>query len=154
MVNEKKLELIEELKQLRLQKGITYQEIADRTEANGVAVSLSTIKQVFSPKFRHDHDYNKVLRPIADVLTPPDDDDLEIKILQTRLELKDEIIAQLQTRVNNKEEKHREREQFLMEQLAFYKEQIRFKDGQIQRHIEVIDRKDAIIRKYMFNEEG
>lgn len=155
MVNAKKLELIEELKQLRAQKGITYQEIADRTEQNGAAVSLSTIKQVFSTRFQHDHDYNKVLKPIADVLMPPvDDGDLEIRILQTRLELKDEIIAQLQTRVDKKEEKHREREEFLKEQLMFYKEQIQFKDSQIKRLNEAIDRKDAMIRKYMLNEEG
>lgn len=35
MVNEKKLELIDELKALREEKGITYQEIADRTAASG-----------------------------------------------------------------------------------------------------------------------
>lgn len=51
MVNAKKLELINELKALRLEKNITYQEIADCTEANGEAVSLSTIKMVFSERF-------------------------------------------------------------------------------------------------------
>lgn len=154
MVNEKKLELIEELKALRAEKGITYQEIADKTKENGCEVSLSTIKHVFSDRYNHNHDYNNVLRPIADVLSPPaDDDQLEIKILQTRLELKDEIIRQLQNRINSKEQKHRDRESLLLEQLDFYKGQIIFKDGEIKRLTTNIDRKDAILRKLMFEEK-
>lgn len=153
MVNAKKLELINELKALRAEKGITYQEIADRTEENGEAVSLSTIKMVFSERFQHDHDYNKVLRPIANVLSPvSDDDSLNVRILQTRLELKDEIISQLQARLARKERVSKEREEFLKEQLQFYRDQIQFKDSQIKRLNEAIDRKDAMIRKYLINE--
>lgn len=153
MVNEKKLELIEELKALREEKGITYQEIADRTIEMGFPVSLSTIKHVFNDRYNHNHDYNNVLKPIADVLSPPaDDDQLEIKILQTRLELKDEIIRQLQNRINSKEQKHRDRESLLLEQLDFYKGQIIFKDGEIKRLTTNIDRKDAILRKIMFED--
>lgn len=40
MVNAKKQELIEELKALRLEKGYTYQQIADETELLGHPVSL------------------------------------------------------------------------------------------------------------------
>lgn len=153
MVNAKKLELIEELKALRKEKGITYQQIADETEALGTRVSLSTIKLVFSNKFSHDHDYNNVLKPIADVLSPPaSDDQLELKILQTRLELKDEIISQLQTRLHNKDKKHKDREDFLMEQLDFYKGQIQFKDSQIKRLNEAIDRKDKMIREKLIED--
>ena len=155
MVNAKKLELIAELKELRKEKGITYQEIADRTESNGEAVSLSTIKMVFSNKFQHDHDWNNVLRPIANVLMPPSDEDsLEIKTLQTRVELKDEIIKQLQSRLELKDQKHKDRETFLMEQIDFYKSQIKFKDEQIKRFAENIDRKDAMIRKFIEEEKG
>ena len=154
MVNEKKLELIDELKALREEKGITYQEIADRTVANGTPVSLSTIKHVFNDRYNHDHDYNNVLRPIADVLSPPtDDDQLATKILQTRLELKEEIILQLQKRLERKEQKHKDREDFLMEQLRFYKEQIEFKDSQIKRLNLAIDRKDEMIRRHLIEDK-
>lgn len=155
MLNAKKLELIEEMKALRLEKGITYQQIADETEKNGEGVSLSTIKHVFSDRLNHDHDWRNVLRPIANVLMPPsDEDNLEIKTLQTRLELKDEIIKQLQSRLESKEKKHKDREEFLREQISFYKEQIHFKDDQIKRFHENIDRKDAMIRKLLVDEEG
>ena len=150
MVNIKKQELIEELKALRLEKNITYQEIATRTEENGEAVSLSTIKLVFSATRHHDHDYNKVLRPIINVLSPPPtDDDLDTRILQTRLDLKEEIIIQLQARLARKDARHQETEEFYKEQLRFYKEQIQFKDSQIKRLNEAIDRKDAMIRKHL-----
>lgn len=121
MLNAKKVEFIDELKELRKEKGITYQQIADETEKNGEAVSLSTIKHVFSDKYNHDHDWKSVLRPIANVLMPPsEDDDLETRALQTRLELNKEIIKQLQERLTVKEQKHKDREAFLMEQISFY----------------------------------
>ena len=150
MLNAKKVEFIDELKALRKEKGISYQQIADETEANGEAVSLSTIKHVFSDKYNHDHDWKNVLRPIANVLMPPtEDDDLETRALQTRLELNKEIIKQLQDRLEAKEQKHKDREAFLMEQIDFYKAQIAFKDGEIKRFQENIDRKDAMLRKYL-----
>lgn len=95
-----------------------------------------------------------MLRPIANVLMPPtEDDDLETRALQTRLELNKEIIKQLQDRIEAKEQKHKDREAFLMEQIAFYKDQIKFKDDEIKRFQENIDRKDAMLRKYLNEDE-
>lgn len=154
MLNEQKLKFIDELRELREVRGLTYQQIADETEANGEAVSLSTIKHVFSEKYSHDHSWESVLRPIANVLMPPsEDDDLETKALQTRIELNKEIIKQLQDRLEAKEQKHKDREAFLMEQIAFYKDQIKFKDDEIKRFQENIDRKDAMLRKYLNEDE-
>lgn len=155
LFDKKKEELIEELKALRIKKGITYQEIADKTEENGEAVSLSTIKLVFSDKHNHDHDYNKIIRPIANVLTPSSDqDELEIKVLQTRLELKEEMLLQSLQQLETKEQKHKDREQFYMDLIDFLQDQIRskdeqikFKDEQIKHHNETIDRKDRLIRE-------
>lgn len=150
MVNAKKQELIEELKALRIEKGYTYQQIADETELMGCPVSLSTVKLVFSDKRSHNHDYNNILRPIADVLSSPSaDDTLEIKTLQTRLELKEEIIKQYQIRIENKDKKYKDRESFYMQQIEFLQNQINFKDSEIKRLTENIDRKDATIRDYL-----
>lgn len=148
MVNTKKQELIEELKVLRIEKGFTYQQIADETELRGCPVSLSTVKLVFSDKHNHNHDYNNVLKPIADVLSSPSEDDtIEIKTLQTRLELKDEIISQLQSRIDAKDKKSKDREQFYMQQIEFLQAQIQFKDEQIRHHNEAMDRKDATLKE-------
>lgn len=140
---------------------MTYQQIADETETNGEAVSLSTIKHVFSDKYNHDHDWKTVLRPIANVLMPPtEDDDLETRALQTRLELNKEIIKQLQDRLESKEQKHKDRESFFMEQISFYQDQISFyqeqlkvKDDEIKRFQENIDRKDQMLRRLLSEDE-
>lgn len=150
MVHAKKTELINELKALRLEKGITFQEIADKTEVNGEPVSLSTIKKVFSDRYNHDHDYNHVLKPIANVLSPASEDDsLEVRTLQTRLELKEEIINQYQKRLDSKDKKYKDRELFYMKQIDFLQNQIAFKDEQIKHHYETIDRKDNLIRELL-----
>lgn len=154
MVNARKLELIQELKELRKQKDMTYQQIVDRTEENGEGVSLSTVKLVFSDTRHHDHDYDNVLRPIANALaTPTDEDTLEIKVLQTRLSLKDEIISQLRERIARKEQRHRDQEAILLEQLAFYRDEVKFKSEEIKRFQQNIDRKDAMLRKYLMDND-
>lgn len=148
MVNAKKQELIEELKVLRVEKGFTYQQIADETELRGCPVSLSTVKLVFSDKHNHNHDYNNVLKPIADVLSSPSEDDtIEIKTLQTRLELKDEIISQLQSRIDAKDKKNKDREQFYMNLIEHLQAEISFKNEQIRHHNEAMDRKDATLKE-------
>lgn len=148
MVNKKKEELIEELKELRIQKEMTYQQIADETERIGCPVSLSTIKLVFSDKHNHNHDYNTILKPIADVLSPPNvDDDLDTKTLQTRLELKEEIIKQYQERLENKEKKHKDRELFYMNLIEHLQAEISFKNEQIKHHNDAMDRKDAMLKE-------
>lgn len=147
MLKTKEKELIEELKRLRLERGFTYQEIADKTEENDEPVSLSTIKLVFSDRDTHQHDYKRVLKPIANVLLPFEDDKTESQIVQTILDYKNEIIRQLQERIDKKESRYRLQIQSLEEDNKFLKDQIRFKDSQIKRLNEAIDRKDAIIRK-------
>lgn len=148
MVNAKKLELIEELKELRIQKGMTYQQIFDEIEKRGDSVSLSTIKLVFSDSRNHNHDYKNVLRPIADVLNSPSDDDtLELKVLQTRLDIKEEMINDYQARLDNKDIKFKQREQFYMNTIEHLQKEIEFKNEQIRHHSEAMDRKDGLIRE-------
>ena len=161
MVDKKILKVIEDLKIARKEKGISYQEIANRTEANGEPVSLSTIKLVFSEKTKHNHNYENIILPIANALSPSDENDIDVKLLQARLDLKDEmikekskIIEEQKERISYKDHNHKERERFLIEQIEFYKEQIkakdeqiRFRDKQIRRYEENIDRKDKELKR-------
>lgn len=149
-INPKQLEFINELKILKTEKNMTFQEIADKTRDNGEEVSLSTIKLVFSDKYHHKHDYNNILIPIFNALSPrSEDEDITTKILQTRLDIKNEIIDQLQNRLDTKDKKHKDRELFYMQQIEFLQNQIKFKDEQIKHHYEAIDRKDSIINEYI-----
>lgn len=158
MVDKKIHKIIQELKIAREQKNISYQEIANRTEANGEAVSLSTIKLVFSEKTKHNHSYEHIILPIIHALTPENSDDIDIKLLQTRLDLKDELIGQkdkeieeLKQRLENKDQRYKEREGFYKDLIKSNKEEIQFKNDQIKRFEENIDRKDAFIRELVLS---
>lgn len=154
MVDKKILKVIEDLKVAREKKGISYQEIANKTEANGEPVSLSTIKLVFSEKTKHNHNYENVILPIANALAPDDNDDIDIKLFQARLDLKDAMlkeqkrtIEELKERLSNKDQRYKEREVFYKELIKSNKEELQFKNDQIRRFEENIDRKDAMIRE-------
>lgn len=158
MVDKKILKVIEDLKVARVEKGISYQEIANRTEANGEPVSLSTIKLVFSEKTKHNHNYENVILPIANALAPDDNDDIDIKLFQARLDLKDAMLKEqnrtiedLKERLSNKDQRYKEREVFYKELIKSNKEELQFKNDQIRRFEENIDRKDAMIRELILD---
>jgi hypothetical protein len=162
MVNEQTRRIINDLRLVREAAHITYQEIANRTEANGEPVSLSTIKKVFSDSYSHDHSYEHTIKPIARALEPADkiNNDVDYQLLAARLELKGIIIAQqkdiiadLKARLDRKETRHKEREALYLEQIAFYKDQICFKDAEIKRSHLNIDRKDAMLRSLLTDDD-
>lgn len=152
--------VVEELKIAQQSKNISYQEIVERTRANGEYVSLGTVKNVFGKETKHNHSYEHTILPIVRALSPEDKDNVDIVLLQARLDPKDEmlrekdkVIAELRQRLENKELRHKDRETTLLEQLEFCKEQIAFKDKQIKRFHENIDRKDAMLSKLLTKEE-
>ena len=161
-VKEQSKNIIEHLKKVKDEKGLTFQEISDLTAENHEYVSVSTIKNVFSSSNKHTPDYNKTIKPIAKFLIG-DIDDNQYPIASSYAainEYKDLIIEklneQIATLLSQKEassKKHKEHESLLINQLDFYKEQIKFKDSEIKRLTENIDRKDAMIRKFVLKEK-
>lgn len=163
-VKEKSKNIIEQLKKVRVEKGITYQQIADQTENNGEAVSLSTIKQVFSDKDIHTHDYDRIIKPIARVVLGVDGEhNDEVNSYLAISEYKDVIIEKIEGQIailiQQKEELAKQAEDLkkskeeagkrYKERESFYKEQIAFKDSQIKDLREDIRRKDAFIREIL-----
>ena len=142
------IKLIQELKDLKELKKMTFQQIADITKENGEEVSLSTIKNVFSEEKNYRHDYTNTLLPIFNALSGKENqDDPVIQILQTRLEIKNENIRQLEERLETKEKKYKDREQFYMNVIDHLQDEIKFKNEQIKHHNEAMDRKDQLIRE-------
>jgi hypothetical protein len=157
-VKEQSKNIIEHLKKVKEDKGLTFQEISDMTAENNEYVSVSTIKNVFSEKNKHIPDYNKTIKPIARVLIGDiDDDQYPIASSYAAIsEYKDLIIEklneQIATLIAQKEsssKKHKEHETLLIEQIDFYKEQIKFKDSEIKRLTANIDRKDAMLKEFL-----
>ena len=93
-------ELIEELRDLKELRKISFKEISDKTMENGEYVSESTIKKVFSLEKKHEHDYNRTLMPIYNALVNIDDKDTPTHHLYlAKLEIKNETIRQLTEQV-------------------------------------------------------
>ena len=100
-------EIVTRLRDVRVEKGYSYQKIADLTEEIGEAVSLSTIKRVFADSgkgFRW-----ATIKPIATVVlgvgfeTPEPDEKVEnqpqmyyaeIEALKALVEAKGEMVAE------------------------------------------------------------
>lgn len=153
------IKLIEELRDLKDKTKMTFKEISEKTAENGEYVSESNIKKVFSTETKHKHDYKRTLLPIFNALVPSDDKDNPVnQFYQTRLEIKNETIRQLEEqvrsikeeyseRLKNKDEKHKDREQFYMDQIEHLQEEIKVKNEQIKLLLEATERKDYAIRE-------
>lgn len=71
-MGERQKETILELKRLRREQGLTYQDIVSQCEANGEAVSLSTVKRVFGRGGEDDSFRVTTIEAIEKVLRGPD----------------------------------------------------------------------------------
>ena len=166
--NEEYKHIIEHLKKVKEQTGISFKEISDHTMENGEYVSESTIKKVFSPTDPHTHNYEKTIKPIAKLLIGDIDEDTYPRAASYAAinKYKEEVIRQLRLQVSQYKEqltiltqqkeassrKHHEHEAILLAQLDFYKEQLKIKDGEIKRLSTNIDRKDATIRQLLIKD--
>ena len=114
-------EIIEKLKAVKEERGYSLQDIADMTEEAGCAVSLTTIKRVFSNNanpqaFR----YSKTIKPIADVLLDLDgapSDDVKTGVLDL-----------LSRQIAAMDEEYKKKEQEYKEQVAYLKSRIERSD--------------------------
>lgn len=113
-MRESKKELVLRLQKLRIEKGLSYQAVFDQCEARGEAISISTIKRVFSKGGENsDYRYESTLLPLVHVLCEAETEepaaaaveqadtlqamvDLQIQILAQ----KDKIIAETQERMD------------------------------------------------------
>ena len=151
-------EIVKQLKLVKEQRSLTFQEISDATAENGEYVSVSTIKNVWSGK--HEPDYNKTVKPIARVLLG-DVNSAEMDVFLAISEYKDGTIKQLERRVlelqaycellarrnDSMIRRYEGYEKVLVEQLEFHKEQIK-------RLSETVERKDAVIRTKLWGEKN
>ncbi|MBR4406098.1 MAG: hypothetical protein IKT30_06965 [Bacteroidaceae bacterium] len=152
-------DIIIQLKRVREERGLSYNDILDLMKANGEFLSKSTLSRVFADgseevSFR----YEETIRPIANALLDidhiEDNDDQEVRGLKTVLQYKKEVIAELQKKVaqleadldrekvkyHDKLDKERERHQKSMD---FLTNQINLKDKRMDQLLEAVFQKDA-----------
>ena len=135
-------DIITKLKKVREENGLTYDRISELVDQNGNHVSMSTIRRVFEEGSEHyGWQYEHTLKPIADAVlgvyalapeTEGEADEETVEALRAVVRLKNEMIAELETRLKHTEDSYRRR-------LDFIKNQISLKDARIDRRDTMIE---------------
>lgn len=158
-------EIIMELRQVRIEKGLSYGDISDLLEQNGDHVSKSTISRIFSEGSTDTNfSYDEIIRPIANVLLdidkPEDEDDIDTKTYKSLLKFKSKRIEELENQIETIKADNAEKLVELHEKMdseraqwnksiEFLKEQIRYKDKRIDILLDQNLDKDAQIKEFI-----
>lgn len=158
-------DLIIQLKEVREEKGLSYNDILSLMEKNGDYLSKSTISRVFSDgseelSFR----YEETIRPLAKVLLDieniEDDDTLDTRAMKSLLKYKIERIEELEKQVeklendivkmklSNHEKMEAEREVY-NRRVDFLKNQIELKDKRMDQLLEAVFTKDKLYNELL-----
>lgn len=157
MTNSK--DVILKLKEVREEKGLSFNDILNLMEKNGDYLSKSTISRVFADgseesSFR----YEETIRPIANALLDieeiEDDDNTDVRAMKSLLKYKIERIEELERKIEQletslakekvkyHEKLDKERDQF-QRSIDFLKNQIDLKDKRMDQLLDAVFKKDV-----------
>jgi len=151
-------DIILKLKEVRDEKGLSYNDIIKLLENNGQYLSKSTIAMVFSDgsedlSFRYEETIRPIANALLDIETIEDSDNMDVQAMKSLLKYKIQRIEELEHQVSaleaafDKEKlKHHEkldaeREQY-SKRIAFLMEQINLKDKRMDQLLEAVFTKD------------
>lgn len=132
--------LIDMLKQVKQEKGLSLDAIMKLIEDNGDSVSKTTLSRVFSDNSDYtDFRYETTLRPICEALLDIEhiesDDTPDVRAFKTVLKMKRDIISELKQEMDQEKLSYHEKLQAETEKfqksLDFVKNQILLKDQRI-----------------------
>jgi chromosome segregation ATPase len=141
-------EIIQQLKEVREEKGLSYGDIIKMMEDNGdIPVSQTTLSRIFADGseekyFSYETTILPLARAILDLETIEDDDDASVKAMKELLKVKKEKIRDLELQIEQMEAAHnkemlekmeafdKEREAW-SRSIEFLKEQISLKDARM-----------------------
>lgn len=144
-------EIILKLKEVRLEKGLSLNDIVDLVEKNGDYISRSSVQRVFADGSEDaTFKYDETIRPIANALLDIDrietEDDLDTQALKTLLQYKNQRIKELEQQLDKEKLKYHEKLDKERDQsrksIEFLKEQVAYKDKRIDLLLESVDKKD------------
>ena len=153
-------DLIIQLKEVREEKGLSYNDILSLMEKNGDYLSKSTISRVFSEgseemSFRYEETIRPLAKVLLDIETIEDDDTLDTRAMKSLLKYKIQRIEELEKQVekldsdivkiklSNHEKMEAEREVY-NRRVEFLKNQIELKDKRMDQLLEAIFIKDKL----------
>lgn len=153
-------DIIIKLKEVREEKGLSYNDILDLMEKNGDYLAKSTLSRVFAEGSEElSFKYEETIRPIAkallDIETIEDTDDMDVRAMKSLLKYKIDRIEELEKKIqeletsldkqkikaNEKLEEERER---FNRSIEFLKEQVSYKDKRMDFLLEAVQKKDTL----------
>ena len=144
-------EIILKLKEVRIEKGLSLNDIVELVEKNGDYISRSSVQRVFADGSEDAaFKYEETIRPIANALLDIDrieiEDDLDTQALKTLLQYKNQRIKELEAQLDKDKIKYHEKLDKEREQsrksIEFLKEQIAYKDKRMDLLLDSIKQKD------------
>ena len=144
-------ELIIQLKEVRKEKKWSFGKIIKELEKNDVYISKSTLSRVFAEGSENEtFRFDETIRPIANVLldvdTIEETDDLDVKALKLLLKQKNQIIDQLERKIEEDKaltlQKVEEERQKNAQFVEFLQEQLAYKDKRMDEFMESVKVKD------------
>lgn len=150
-MHQKKIaEIVQKLKKVREEEGISFQRIVDLVEQNGESVSLSTVKRVFEEGSEtYGYQYESTLKPIADAVlgiygSSEDITPDEADAMKAIIDYKSDKIADLTRQLESKEESHRRGIEYLKEQVSILQTRLERKDDLIEKLIDAILKMNSV----------
>ena len=144
-------EIILKLKEVRIEKGLSLNDIVDLVEKNGDYISRSSVQRVFADGSEDvTFKYDETIRPIANALLDIDrietEDDLDTQALKILLQYKNQRIKELEQQLDKEKLKYHEKLDKERNQsrksIEFLKEQVAYKDKRMDLLLESVDKKD------------
>ena len=158
-------DLIMKLKEVREEKGLSYNDILDLMEKNGDYLAKSTISRVFAEGseeqgFRYEETIRPIAKALLDIENIEEDDAMDIRAMKALLKYKIQRIEDLEQQIEHlqtaldkekiksheKLEKERERSSRSIE---FLKEQVAYKDKRMDWLLEAVQEKDHLHREML-----
>lgn len=158
-------DLITKLKEVREEKGLSFNDILDLMEQNGDYLAKSTLSRVFAEgsedsSFKYEETIRPIAKALLDIETEEETDDLDTKALKALLKYKIERIEELERQVEQLEsaldkekikyhEKLDEERAMYDRRVDFLKEQVAYKDKRMDLLLEAVHEKDSLHREML-----
>lgn len=163
MTNSK--DVILKLKEVREEKGYSYNDILNLMEKNGDFLSKSTISRVFADgseesSFRYEETIRPIAKALLDIEDIEEDDNTDVRAMKSLLKYKIERIEELERKIEQletslakekvkyHEKLDKERDQF-QRSIDFLKNQIDLKDKRMDQLLDAVFKKDVLHKELL-----
>lgn len=152
-------DIIMKLKEVREEKGLSYNDILMLINKNGDYLSKSTISRVFSEgsedsSFRYEETIRPIAKALLDIENIEDDDNMDVQAMKSLLKYKIQRIEELEQQIEQlKAEMDREKVKFhekmdkeraqWAKSIDFLKEQVSLKDKRMDLLLDSVQKKDS-----------